>query len=451
MCFSLLSLGNAHIMVNRIRNRLKYGRFFITEEESHMACYSTITRVTEYGPYVRKLILELGFDIGVNDVCPDSFHVHCVRKEEDGTVVMHKERFDPKALPSMGNLAVQKAYPCDAAGQKQLRGSFCALEIPEELPAKRTEGTVLSSRYVCNEFRITQLKTLVNNEGDPVSGLVFDTCSGDFCPDTVGWANSENAMRYGYFTPANPEKKKLPLLIWLHGAGEGGNDTKVAYTGNHVTLLSDAPAQKKLGGAAWILVPQCPTVWMDDGKEQLGHSNISIYTKNLKACIDGFIADHADTVDMNRIYISGISNGGFMTMRMIFDYPDFFAAAAPGCQAFFTDNVTDEMIQRIKDIPIWFTHAKEDELVNSRQTSLPIYHRLKNAGGENIHFTYWETVVDPTGLYKDEFGRPKPFFNHGVWILMLNDVICQEMDGSRVIFGGEPVTLLEWLGKQKKD
>ena len=54
-----------------------------------MACYSTITRVTEYGPYVRNLILELGFDIGVNAVCPDSFHVHCVRKEEDGTVVMH--------------------------------------------------------------------------------------------------------------------------------------------------------------------------------------------------------------------------------------------------------------------------------------------------------------------------------------------------------------------------
>ena len=139
-----------------------------------------------------------------------------------------------------------------------------------------------------------------------------------------------------------------------------------------------------------------------------------------------------------------------MTMRLIFDYPVFFAAAAPGCQAFYSDNTTDEMVKSIRNLPIWFTHAKGDELVDPRETSLPLYHRLKAAGGENVHFSFWDEVVDPTGLYQDEYGRPRPFFNHGVWILMLNDACCLDLDGSRVVFDGEPVTLLEWLGKQKK-
>lgn len=44
----------------------------------------------------------------------------------------------------------------------------------------------------------------------------------------------------------------------------------VAYTGNKVAALSWPDIQRKLGGAAYILTPQCPTVWMDDGVEKLG-------------------------------------------------------------------------------------------------------------------------------------------------------------------------------------
>lgn len=415
-----------------------------------MANYSTVTRITDYGPFIRKIVLDLGFEIGRNDVSARTFHVHCVRREKDGSIVLCKRWGEAKASPSLGNLPVERAYPCDASGNRSTRGSHCALEIGELTPAKCTEGDILSSRYIFNDFRVTQLEELFDAQGESVSGLVFDTCTGNTCPDLIGWADGENTMRYGFYAPENPEKKKLPLLIWLHGAGEGGKDTKISYTGNHVTLLSDASAQRKLGGAAWILVPQCPTVWMDDGVEKLGHSNYSIYTKELKSCIDGFIEEHAQTIDTDRIYVSGISNGGFMTMRLIFDYPDFFAAAAPGCQAFYSDNATDEMVNSIRNLPIWFTHAKGDELVDPRETSLPLYHRLKAAGGENVHFSFWDEVVDPTGLYQDEHGRPRPFFNHGVWILMLNDACCLDLDGSRVVFDGEPVTLLEWLGKQKK-
>lgn len=109
-----------------------------------------------------------------------------------------------------------------------------------------------------------------------------------------------------WFTPKHEAGQKLPLIIWLHGAGEGGNDPLVAYTGNRVTALSSPKVQRELGGAAWVLVPQCPTVWMDDGKEQLGRSNQSIYSKPLKACIDQFIAEHVDEVDGRAVLCDGV-------------------------------------------------------------------------------------------------------------------------------------------------
>lgn len=45
------------------------------------------------------------------------------------------------------------------------------------------------------------------------------------------------------------------------------------------------------------------------------------------ACIEEFVELHKDQIDADRIYIGGCSNGGFMTMRMIVDYPKYFAAA----------------------------------------------------------------------------------------------------------------------------
>lgn len=405
-----------------------------------MAAYKTVTRLTDYGPFIVKLILDTGCEVGPADVTPPVFNVHVTRREPNGEVLLRKGQ------PSKGYVAVLRAYPCTEDGAPAPRGRYAALELAEERLNKRIEGNVLASRYIVNDYRVTQLQELP----DATTGQVWDSCTGDLCPQLKGWKNGENTLKYGYFTPEHQPGQKLPLVVWLHGAGEGGADPLVAYTGNRVTAWSDPLSQRKLGGAAWVLVPQCPTVWMDDGKEQLGRSNQSIYVQPLKECIDAFIAQHAEAIDTDRIYITGISNGGFMTVRMLVDYPEFFAAAVPGCQAFFNENLTDAMVQSLKDTPIWFTHAKRDELVNPEETTLPIYHRLKAAGAQNVHFTYWDKVADPTGQYKDELGRPKPYFQHGVWVLLLDDVCRTELDGTHVLQNGAPVTMFEWLGLQHK-
>ncbi|EFB77563.1 prolyl oligopeptidase family serine peptidase [Subdoligranulum variabile] len=418
-----------------------------------MANYKTVTRMTDTGPYIEKLILDLGREAGANDLSPAGFHVHVTRYEKDGTILMRKERGADKALPSLGTVTVRVAYPCDAEGRRLLSGCFAALELEEERLNKRIEGSVLASRYIRNAYRVTQIRDLPPREegGVALSGLVFDTCTEDLCPALEGWTNGENTLRYGAYTPAQANGgEKLPLLVWLHGAGEGGDDPLVAYTGNRVTALSSPEVQTKLGGAAWILVPQCPTVWMDDGREQLSHVNQSIYVKPLKACIDAFVEQHADSIDRDRIWVAGVSNGGFMTIRMLADYPGFFAAAAPGCEAFFEENLTDSVLDAVQQTPLWLTHAKGDELVDPTQTSLPLYRRLKDRGMENLHMTYWDEVVDPTGRYREADGRPRSYFRHGVWILMLDDACRTDLDGSRVLCDGVPVTLWEWMGKQRR-
>lgn len=419
---------------------------------NRMAKYKLVTRMTDSGPYIRKLILDLGCEVGVNDLSPEHFNVYCQRREADGSILMRQERGAPKALPSVGYQQVRAAYPCTPEGVMQPRSRFAALELAEERLGKRIEGNVFASRYIQNCYRVTQLKPFPSSTPDeaPVTGLVFDTCGGEIAPELKGWSNAANTMRYGFFTPKHETGEKLPLVIWLHGAGEGGDDTLVAYTGNRVTALSGAHLQNSFGGAAWILVPQCPTVWMDDGKEKLGRSNRSIYSKSLKACIDGFIEDHQDEIDTDRIYLTGVSNGGFMTVRMLLDYPGFFAAAAPGCTPFYEENITEEVLGKLEKVPIWFTHAKGDELVDPKETVLPLYKGLKAVNAPNVHLTYWNEVKDPTGEYRDAEGRFKKYFNHAVWVLMLNDACRTEIDGSLVLEDGVPVTLWEWLGAQRR-
>ena len=415
-----------------------------------MYTYKTFTTITDMGPYVTKLIIQLPDGIGISQLHPETLEVYVERKSKVTGDLIYTKNFlkpDEEPYPSQGYQKVTKIYPCDSDGLWCDNGNHAALELESSMLGKRTEGTMLSSAYVINDYKIT-LSNL-SSQNHP-SSVIFDTCLGDICPQLKGWANSEHTtgelkLNYGYFTPENLSDK-YPLVIWLHGAGEGGTDPKIAYTGNKVVHLSSPEIQKKLGGKAWILVPQCPTVWMDDGIEQLGHSNISIYTKPLKECIDEFIRQHCGYIDTDKIFIGGCSNGGFMTVRMIIDYPGFFAAAFPACEAFYEENITDTMISQLKALPIWFIHDKDDELVNPAQTSLPLYHKLINAGAENIHFTYYDRSNNIFKEYGNKFKFPPETFKHAVWVNVYNDDCFTDIDGHLAMDNGKPVTLWTWLG-----
>ena len=189
---------------------------------------------------------------------------------------------------------------------------------------------------------------------------------------------------------------------------------------------------------------------MPDGVEQLGRSNESIYVKPLKRLIDAFLAECGGRIDESRIYIGGLSNGGFMTVRMLRDHPSFFAGAIAVCAPWYQENITGETLDAVKRTPLWFVHCKTDTLVPLWETALPLYHALKNAGAENVHFTLFDTLEDLSGRYHEPDGRPRQYFGHCVWIHAYNDDCKTDLDGTRVLENGEPVTLWEWLGMQSR-
>ncbi len=432
-----------------------------------MSTYATVVTCGDFGPWISKVVVDLPCEVRASEVAPEGFNVYCERFEPSGEPLMRKERGADHAVASAGYVPVLAAYPCDELGARAEAGAHVALELPETRLTKRIEGGVLGSRYIENRLRVTQLAPL-GEGGDPVCGLVFDEPREEYAPELAGWTSAVQktavdgiALEYGYFEPSFeprrpnpfaqpvPAPRKAPLIVYLHGAGEGRGDTsgegaKRAFTGNRVTALSQNPIQGYFGGAAWVLVPQSPTFWMDNGTEQMGRSNQSIYAPALKALIDEFVAEHADRVDTSRIVVAGLSNGGFMTLRMARDYPGFFAAAAPCCAPWY--NATEEDVELLSRTPLWFTHSKGDELVDPRETVLPLFAALKAAGAD-VHCTYFDHVEDLTGRYRETDGSAKKTFNHGVWIHQFNDFCRTDLDGSNVLLDAEPVGLWEWCAR----
>ncbi|MBT2725815.1 prolyl oligopeptidase family serine peptidase [Bacillus sp. ISL-75] len=416
--------------------------------------YMTVTEVTDYGPYITKIILPLSQSIKSEALSEDTFNVYVERRsKKTGEVLkLRKDWNSVELYPSKGYCRVTNAYTSDSEGNKIEIGSHATLELECEAIYRLNSENAFEQEhnvYVFCDFRITQVKEIQTNNNS-ISGLVYDHFGGGMMEQVKGWANSESSyaempLRFGYFSP-NMSREKLPLIIWLHGAGEGGYDTTVAYTGNNVVNLSSEKVQSIFGGA-YVLVPQVPTMWMDDGHGLYTESGQSKYVTALKALIDEFVKNHSN-IDTNRFYIGGCSNGGFMTMRMIIDYPGFFAAAYPVCEALYNKVITDQNIQDIKNTPIWFTHAKNDEIVKPEITVIPTYERLLKAGAPNVHFSYFDKVVDTSGIFKDNKGNPFEFFGHGTWIYMLKDECVLDYDGSPVIVNGKDVTLLQWLALQ---
>jgi predicted peptidase len=234
---------------------------------------------------------------------------------------------------------------------------------------------------------------------------------------TTGKASYDNVtLSYASYTPAK-DKKKHPLLIWLHGMGEGGTDATIPIAGNKAAAFATKKLQAYFDGA-YVLVPQTPTFWME-GFTGFGDGT-SKHEKALMALIKEYVTTHQD-IDTNRIYIGGDSNGGYMTMLMIRDYPEYFAAAFPTCEALKDTLLTEADIQKMKNIPIWFTAAKTDKTVPPAVYVLPTYDRLIKAGAPNVHLSLFENLQDTTGLYKKDDGTPYEYDGHWSWIYVYNN------------------------------
>ncbi len=250
---------------------------------------------------------------------------------------------------------------------------------------------------------------------------------------------------------------KNPLVIWLHGAGEGGTDPDIALLGNDVTNLGEEKVQAHFKSAtsagAYVLAVQTPTMWMDNGNGQNhGGNEHSVYTETLKATIDHYLEGNAD-VDTSRIILGGCSNGGFMTMEMAVNYPSFFRAYYPVCEAYQDSFLTESDIASLKDLSIWFTHSANDTTVNPENFTVATYKRLMAAGAKDVHFSYFENVRgnegNPTGM--------NDYMGHYSWIYTLKDECLKDQadptnvvapSSADVLVNGTAVSLWGWAASK---
>jgi len=178
----------------------------------------------------------------------------------------------------------------------------------------------------------------------------------------------------------NGRAGRWPLVLFLHGAGERGRDLELVKKYGPPKLVAqgrDFP---------FILVsPQCPS-------EQWWRTDV------LNALLDEVIARHE--VDEDRVYVTGLSMGGFGTWSLAIETPERFAAVAPICGGGFP-----YLAFRMKKVPVWAFHGADDEVVPLYESERMVT-AVNEAGGRarltvypDVGHDAWTQTYENPALY----------------------------------------------------
>ena len=182
------------------------------------------------------------------------------------------------------------------------------------------------------------------------------------------------SLPYRLMKPAGYDaSKKYPLVVFLHGAGERGDDNKAQLRHGIKDFASDAARKKH---PCFLIAPQCPKGkgWASFGKEP------SPQEKQLLALIGELRKEFS--IDGKRIYLTGLSMGGFGTWDLLARQPDLFAAGVPICGG--GDPAKAETLAKI---PIWAFHGDKDGAVPVERTRKMVA-AIKKAGGTPKYTEY---------------------------------------------------------------
>jgi predicted peptidase len=176
----------------------------------------------------------------------------------------------------------------------------------------------------------------------------------------------------------------FPLIVYLHGIGDCGDDLdKVKVHG--LAKVADTDSNFPFV----VISPQCPAnTWWSD------------HIESLKALIDEVKSKY--NIDKSRVYLTGLSMGGFGTWALAAKYPEDFAAIAPICGG---GELRLAIFGRYK-MPVWVFHGAKDSVIPV-QRSQEMVDAIKKAGGD-VQFTIypelghncWDTAYANAELYK---------------------------------------------------
>ena len=175
---------------------------------------------------------------------------------------------------------------------------------------------------------------------------------GEFAKFAEGeWVKGElEDLKFQIHAPATFKRdQKIPLVIFLHGVGERGEDNERQINGLPRTFASP---ENQTARPCIVVAPQCPPdVFWNQGD----------ITKRIIALTET-IAENMP-VDEDRIYLSGFSMGGFGTWAVLGEAPKLFAAAVP-----IAGGGNPGIARDIKKVPIWNFHGDKDDAVDVKQS-----------------------------------------------------------------------------------
>ena len=196
-----------------------------------------------------------------------------------------------------------------------------------------------------------------------------------------------NKLPYQLMAPWKAKQgERYPLVVYLHGSGERGMDN-ASQMKNGVHAFVEQEIREK--HPCYLLVPQCPPDqrWggsSRDPKFIFDEKNPTVQGRMVIELIEKTLKEHPD-IDRNRVYITGLSMGGFGTFDVLMRRPDLFAAGMPIC-----GGGDPKSVERIKNIPLWVFHGRLDEAVHPR-FSWEIVEALKKVGSK-VQYTEYSTL-----------------------------------------------------------
>lgn len=179
--------------------------------------------------------------------------------------------------------------------------------------------------------------------------------------------DDEAKLGYWIYLPEDYQAdKKYPLMLFLHGMGERGE--------NRDLVLFHGPPKLIKAGEKFPFILVSPQLSLDYKRWRV---------QDLTKLLDHIEKEYA--VDADRVYVTGLSMGGMGTWALGIAHPERFAALAPIC-----GGGDASLVGKLKEVPIWTFHGTEDKAVPFSQSQAMV-DTLKIAKG-NVRFTVYEGV-----------------------------------------------------------
>ncbi|MGL4463361.1 MAG: dienelactone hydrolase family protein [Planctomycetia bacterium] len=222
---------------------------------------------------------------------------------------------------------------------------------------------------------------------------------------------ADGALPYRFLTPERPlaAGELYPLVIFLHGAGERGDDNEAQLVHGVKEFAKDS-ARKDF--PCFLVAPQCPEgkKWVEVDWSAMTHVSPTEPSESealLVALIDDLVKEHP--IDPARLYVTGLSMGGYGTWDLICRYPERFAAAGVVC-----GGGDETAAPKAAKIPVWVFHGAKDGAVPVERSRNMIA-ALKKAGGSPKYTEYpevghnsWDAAYADPDFMSWLFAQKKP-------------------------------------------